>query len=282
MNSTGLHTDPSVFENIPLFSLLGEEARKVLAEQVEVRLFHARQSIWKVGDPGGQAYVVLSGHVHLSLVDEDGEELVIHEAEAGDFFGMASMLENAPHQTSARATEDTRALEIDRGDLEVLLQARPLAALDMLTMVGRQFHATQQLVRRRAARNPNLAYEEQETLGSRVADNVARFGGSWNFIFLFMLVLVSYSALNLYLGERAWDPYPFILLNLFLSMLAALQAPVIMMSQNRQEAKDRLRSELDYRVNLKAEVEISRLLARSEQLEEMLEEIRMRLPTSPP
>ncbi len=282
MNLSGLHCDPSVFDNIPLFSLLGEEERQLLAAQVEIRTFHARQSIFKAGDPGGQAYVVLTGHVHLSMIDEDGQELVMHQADPGDFFGMPSMLEDAPHQTSARALEDTRALEIDRADLAVLLKARPLAGLDMLTMVGRQFHETQQLVRQRATRNFNLEFEERETMGARVADAVARFGGSWSFILMFGVVLISYASANVLLAERAWDPYPFILLNLFLSMLAALQAPVIMMSQNRQEAKDRLRSELDYRINLKAELEISRLLSRTERLEELLEDVRERLPPCDP
>jgi CRP/FNR family cyclic AMP-dependent transcriptional regulator len=129
----------------------------------------------------------------------------------------------------------------------------------MLTVLGRQFHASQQLVRLRAARNANEVIEEKETVGERIADTVASFGGSWTFIILFGVVLVTYSSINVTLGHRAWDPYPFILLNLFLSMLAAIQAPVIMMSQNRQDKKDRLRSELDFDVNRRAEAEIQAL-----------------------
>jgi uncharacterized membrane protein len=115
------------------------------------------------------------------------------------------------------------------------------------------------LVRLRASRNPNAIIEEEETVGERVADHVASFGGSWVFIITFLVVLVVYSSTNVVLGHRAWDPYPFILLNLFLSMLAAIQAPIIMMSQNRQDKKDRLRSELDFDVNRRAEVEIQGL-----------------------
>jgi uncharacterized membrane protein len=129
----------------------------------------------------------------------------------------------------------------------------------MLTVLGRQFHASQQMVRLRSARNPNEIIEEEETFGERIADNVASFGGSWSFIIMFAVVLISYSSTNVILRGRAWDPYPFILLNLFLSMLAAIQAPVIMMSQNRQDKKDRLRGELDYDVNRRAEVEIQGL-----------------------
>jgi CRP/FNR family transcriptional regulator, cyclic AMP receptor protein len=143
----------------------------------------------------------------------------------------------------------------------------------MLTMQARQFHATQQLVRSRAARNPNELIEERSTFGERVADSVARFGGSWSFIILFMFVLVVYSWINVALGGRAWDPYPFILLNLFLSMLAAIQAPVIMMSQNRQDQKDRLRSELDFDVNRRAESEIQSLSRRMGLLMDRMEDV---------
>jgi len=169
------------------------------------------------------------------------------------------MLEQTPHQTSATAIEETVCLEVDRDDIAVLLQRKPLAGMDMLTVLGRQFHASQQLVRLRAMRNPNEVIDREATFGERIADMVAGFGGSWTFIIIFLVVLITYSAINVSLGHRAWDPYPFILLNLFLSMLAAIQAPVIMMSQNRQDTRDRLRSELDYDVNRRAESEIQGL-----------------------
>jgi uncharacterized membrane protein len=166
------------------------------------------------------------------------------------------MLDQTPHQTDAFAVEECACLEVERNDVEVLIQRKPHAGMDMLTVLGRQFHASQQLVRRRAARNPNDVIEERETRGERVADVVARFGGSWSFIIAFSIVLSVYTIINVRLGGAAWDPYPFILLNLFLSMIAAIQAPVIMMSQNRQDKKDRLRSELDFDVNRRAESEI--------------------------
>jgi uncharacterized membrane protein len=134
-----------------------------------------------------------------------------------------------------------------------------MAGMDMLTVLGKQFHASQQLVRVRANRNPNEIIEKEMTFGERIADSVAGFGGSWTFILTFLSVLVTYTAVNIILRKSAWDPYPFILLNLFLSMLAAIQAPVIMMSQNRQDTKDRLRSELDFDVNRRAESEIQGL-----------------------
>jgi uncharacterized membrane protein len=145
--------------------------------------------------------------------------------------------------------------------------------MDMLTVQARQFHASQKLVQTRVSRNPNEVIEERLTFGERLADSVARFGGSWSFIILFAIVLVVYSSVNTALHSRAWDPYPFILLNLFLSMLAAIQAPVIMMSQNRQDVKDRLRSELDFDVNRRAETEIQSLSNRLSLLLDKLEDV---------
>jgi CRP/FNR family cyclic AMP-dependent transcriptional regulator len=194
--------------------------------------------------------------VRVTTVDEDHQEVVVDEPTHGEFFGFASMLEQTPHQTNATALEDTVCIEVDRRDIGVLIERKPHAGMDMLTVLGRQFHASQQLVRVRASRNPNEVIEEDETCGERIADGVAHFGGSWSFIITCLTLLVTYVTTNVVLRNKAWDPYPFILLNLFLSMLAAIQAPVIMMSQNRQDSKDRVRGELDYDVNRRAEKEI--------------------------
>ncbi len=250
---------PQELRHVPLFALLDDDEAAVLASQVEIRRFAPRQRIYKIGDPGNQAYVMMSGRVQVTTVDKDNQEVLVDEPGHGDFFGFASMLEQTPHQTSAMAMEETACLEVDRDDIATLLRRKPMAGMDMLTVLGRQFHASQQLVRLRANRNANEMFEEESTFGDRIADNVARFGGSWTFIILFGIVLVIYSSINIALANRAWDPYPFILLNLFLSMLAAIQAPVIMMSQNRQDTKDRLRSELDFDVNRRAESEIQAL-----------------------
>ena len=265
--------DPNVFQEIPVFSLLDADERVVLAEQVELRRFAPRQRIYKVGDPGGKAYVVLKGQVQVVVIDEDHQEVVIDSPGPGEIFGLASMLAAVPHTTMAVALEDTSAIEIERTDIGALLQRKPMAGLDILTMVSRHFHAAQGLVRMRAARNPNEVIEGQLTMGDRVADLVARFGGSWSFIIMFGVGLVAWASANVVLASQAWDPYPFILLNLVLSMLAAVQAPVIMMSQNRQDAKDRLRSELDFAVNRKAENEITQLAAKLNRIEDRLEDI---------
>lgn len=250
---------PELLKTVPLFALLDEQEAAVLAREVEVKNFTARQRIYKMGDPSGQAYVMVSGSVRITTVDEDQQEVIVDQPAHGEFFGFASMLEQTAHQTTATAVEDTICLEVDRHDIQVLLQRMPHAGMDMLTVLGRQYHAQQRLIRVRAARNPNAVIEQEATVGERVADRVAGFGGSWAFILSFLVVLVAYSGANIVLRGRAWDPYPFILLNLFLSMLAAIQAPIIMMSQNRQDTKDRLRSELDFEVNRRSEVEIQGL-----------------------
>ncbi len=246
--------DVNELRHIPLFALLDDEEIEVLATEVELRRFAARQRIYKIGDPGGQAYVVMSGSVQVTTVDDDNQEVLVDEPKHGELFGFASMLEQTAHQTNAMALEETTCLEVERNDIAILLQRKPMAGMDMLTVIARQLHAHQQLVRDRVTRNANEVIDEEMTFANRIADVVARFGGSWNFIISFSVVLVIYVVVNVRLRHEAWDPYPFILLNLFLSMLAAVQAPVIMMSQNRQDTKDRVRGELDYQVNRRAEI----------------------------
>jgi uncharacterized membrane protein len=274
--------DAQILREVPLFALFDDDELAVLAEQVEVTHFAPRQRIYKMNDPGDQAYVMISGGVRITTIDEDGQDVLVDEPGRGDFFGFASMLEQTPHQTNAVAQEETTCVSVDRHDILVLLQKKPHAGMDMLAVLGRQFHSAQQLVRKRATRNPNEMIESKATFGETIADAVASFGGSWTFIITFLLILVAYTAVNVVLRTSAWDPYPFILLNLFLSMLAALQAPVIMMSQNRQDTKDRLRGELDYDVNRRAESEIQGLAHKlnliHEKIADLDEALQARLP----
>jgi len=258
--------ESTILRDVPLFALLDEDELNVLAAQVELRTFGPRQRIYKIGDPAGRAYVLISGAVQVTSIDEDHQDVVFDQPSSGDFFGFASLLDQTPHQTTATALEETRCVEVDRNDIAVLLQQKPHAGMDMLAVLGQHLHAAQQLVRGRAARNPNQVIEADASLGERIADSVAGFGGSWTFILTFLGGLGVYEEMNVYLAGRAWDPYPFILLNLMLSMLAALQAPVIMMSQNRQDTKDRLRGELDYDVNRRAASEIQGLARKLNQL----------------
>jgi len=264
---------PEILKNVPLFAMLDDDERAVLAGQVEIKNFSARERVYKAGEPAPQAYVMLSGKVRVTTVDEDQQEVVVDEPSVGQFFGFASMLEQTPHQTTAITVEETSCLEVSRDDIATLLQRKPHAGMDLLTVLGRQFHAAQELVRIRATRNPNRVIEQEATFGERIADLVAGFGGSWTFIISFAVVITVYAAINVVLHEKAWDPYPFILLNLFLSLLAAIQAPVIMMSQNRQDTKDRLRSELDFDVNRQAASEIQGLARKLNLLDEKMDDV---------
>jgi CRP/FNR family transcriptional regulator, cyclic AMP receptor protein len=265
--------NPDMLKDVPLFALLDPEETAVLAAQVELKQFAARERIYKSGQPGGQAYVLLSGSVRVTTVDEDQQEVTVDEPTVGEFFGFASMLEQSDHHTSAIALEQTSCIEVSRDDIKVLLERKPHAGMDLLTALSRQLHAAQALVRTRSSRNPNELIEEESTAGERIADHVARFGGSWTFIITFGVLMTIYTAVNVILRTRAWDPYPFILLNLFLSMLAALQAPVIMMSQNRQDTKDRLRGELDFDVNRRAASDIQGLSRKLNLLDEKIDDL---------
>lgn len=269
--------EADVLRKVPLFATLDDEELGILSTQAELRRFAAQQRIYKTGAPALQAYVLVSGSVRVTTVDEDQQEVVVNEPAQGEFFGFASMLEQTPHQTDAWATSDTECIEVDRSDILVLIERRPHAAIEMMVVLGRQFHAAQQLIRSRSLRHPSEIIEEQASFGERVADAVAGSGGSWTFIILFMIVLTVYTAVNVSLDQRAWDPYPFILLNLFLSMTAAFQAPIIMMSQNRQDKKDRLRGDLDFDVNRRAHSEIQGLAQKLNLMGDRLADIQERL-----
>jgi len=169
--------DPQELRHVPLFALLDDEEACVLASQVEKRTFAPRQRIYKIGDTDGKAYVMFSGKVRVTTVDEDHQEVVIDEPSHGEFFGFASMLEQTPHQTNATAVEETICIEVDRNDIAVLLERKPLAGMDMLTVLGKQFHASQLLVRLRATPNPNEVIQKDATFEERIADRLARFGG---------------------------------------------------------------------------------------------------------
>src|SRR6266699_5467624 len=195
--------NPTILRQVPLFALRDDEETAVLASQVEVKTFAPRQRIYKIGDPGERSYVLVSGSVRVTTVDDDHQEVVVDQPAQGEFFGFASMLEQTPHQTNAIALDETVCIEVDRHDIAVLLERKPHAGMDMLTVLGRQFHASQQLVRLRAMRNPNEVIEKDATFGERIADHVAGFGGSWTFIITFLVALVGYAAISLIAGKRS-------------------------------------------------------------------------------
>jgi uncharacterized membrane protein len=264
---------PEVLEGIPFFQTLNHEERAAVSALMKEERFAASAPIFREKDPGGVLYVIRAGKVELSVVGDDGAKVLVDVLGPGEFFGEMSLLDGEGRSTSALAIEALEAYSLAREEFLSLLRRRSDVALDVMAALARRMRKTDELLRRRVP-NANEVLQEQETFGERVADGVAKFGGSWSFIFSFGAVLLSWVIINTILirniGKDPFDPYPFILLNLFLSMIAALQAPVIMMSQNRTDAKDRVRSELDYQVNLKAELEIMQLHEKFDRLREEL------------
>ncbi len=255
-----MSTNVSMLAEIPVFSLLDHDERTTLAELIKEESFGAGATIYGKGDYGDNLYIVRSGRVRIFVEDDLGEKIILGEALPGDVLGEISMLDGGPRTATAVTTEPSELLRLDRDCLQELFSTHPHAALDLLTVVGRRLRATDELLRMHVTRNANEEEAESLTMGQRIADHVAAFGGSWTFIILFSVIVAVWITLNsLALMKHTFDPYPFILLNLVLSTLAAFQAPVIMMSQNRQAAKDRIKSDLDFEVNRKAELEVAHL-----------------------
>lgn len=268
-----MSTTVSMIGEVPIFELLDDEEREALAQMMDCRDLRSGEYIFSYGDPGGELFIIRSGRVELFVEASDGERITLAENERGDVIGELSFLDGGPRTATALACEDTAVLTLHRDRLLDFIDKHPHAAMDLLTVVGRRLRSTDDLLRTRVSRNINVEEEERMTLGQRVADRVASFGGSWTFIVIFagfMLVWVFLNTAALF--AHHFDPYPFILLNLFLSMIAAIQAPVIMMSQNRQAAKDRLKADADYEVNLKAEVEVAQLHRKLDNIFERLQE----------
>ncbi len=268
-----MSTTVAMIGEVPIFGLLDDEEREALSQMMDSRTFRKDEIVFHYGDPGGEIYILRSGRVELYVESTEGHKIVLSENEQGDVIGELSFLDGGPRTATAVATEDTQVLLLDRVRLLDFIDKHPHAAMDVLTVIGRRLRATDELLRTQVSRNPNVEEEERLTFGQRVADQVASFGGSWTFIICFCVVLIIWVVLNsAALFVHHFDPYPYILLNLFLSMLAAIQAPVIMMSQNRQASKDRLKSDLDYEVNLKAEMEVAHLHRKVDHIYERLEE----------
>ena len=263
----------ALLAEVPLFSRLDDDERAALETMLRPRLFRAGERIFAAGDRGDALYIIRSGQVRLELTTNEGECLLLDEIDAGEVIGEISFLDAGPRTASAIASQDSELLEFERGQLLAFVQGHPHAALDILGVMANRMRATDQLLRTRVSRNLNEEEKETLTFGERIADRVAAFGGSWTFIIAFGVVLVAWVAANTTLVfSHPFDPYPFIFLNLILSMLAAIQAPVIMMSQNRQGTKDRMKTDMDYRVDMKAELEIAHLHTKVDQIYEMLQE----------
>jgi uncharacterized membrane protein len=256
---------------ISLFKDLSTEALEKMSTLLENITFKTGDTVFHEHDKGDALYIVHSGKVRIWVRDEDGKEVTLAELVPGDFFGEMSVLDGGERSASASVSADALLHRLTRADFEEFLLTHPQAALEVIRGITTRLRQTNLLVSQRVSRNVNDEMATRLTTGQRIADRVAAFGGSWTFIFLFGGILVVWMALNTFILAHVgkgpdgaqWDPYPYILLNLVLSTLAALQAPVIMMSQNRAAEKDRLAAELDYHVNLKSELMLEELIRKT-------------------
>ncbi len=267
-----MSADLTMIAEVPIFGLMDDEEREALSRMMDTRAFKQGETIFEYGDQGAEIFIVREGRVEIFVENTDGQKVVVAENERGDVLGELSFLDGGSRTATAVALEDTQTLTMDRERLLEFIDKHPHAALDLMTVLGRRLRSTNELLRSQVTRNVNEEVEEQLTFGQRIADKVATFGGSWTFILTFGAIMFVWVVLNTSALFRShFDPYPYILLNLVLSMLAAMQAPIIMMSQNRQSTKDRIQSDMDYQVNLKAELEVAHLHHKLDRMYERLE-----------
>jgi len=244
--------------NIPIFESLTDEDLQALVARLEEATYEPDDVIFRQGDEGSSLFIIEDGGVDISY-GEGRTKVSLATLYPGQFFGELSLFDGAPRSATASAMKPSRLVRLDRDDFADFLNKNPAASMRIISELSDRLRQTNELMSRQVSRN---VLEEQEgalTFGQRVADRVAAFGGSWPFIFIFAAIMTVWMGANI-LRRTDFDPYPFILLNLCLSTVAALQAPIIMMSQNRQSMKDKLLAENDYQVNLKAEMEIEALL----------------------
>ncbi len=252
-------TDVALLAEVPFFQLLDEQERADLAQQLDVVHFPAGHLIWKVGDPGGELYVIRSGEVEVFFKNDTGERIVLETSVVGDFFGELSLLDNGPRTASVVVTQDLEALKVDRNDLDQLFRLHPHAALDLLTAMGRRMRVTVERLRHTATRNVNEEIEDKRTVVQKAADWISEFSGSIPFLMIHVVIFTLWIGLNTFPGLTHFDPFPFGLLTMVVSLEAIILSVFVLLSQNRQVAKDRIRSDIEYEVNLKAELEIAHM-----------------------
>jgi CRP/FNR family transcriptional regulator, cyclic AMP receptor protein len=248
---------------IPLFALLDEQERAALAERLDDASFPAGTTIFHTGQPGDALYVVRSGEVEIFFHSDTGDRILLETATAGGFFGEISLLDGGPRTASAVVTKDAELLVVDREDLEGFLKKRPEAALDLLAATGRRLRETNRILRQTAAKNINEVDEDTRTPVMKVADWISDFSGSLPFLFIHCVIFFVWIILNagplMHTGLGGWDPFPFGLLTMVVSLEAIILSVFVLLSQNRQVARERVRNDIEYNVNLKAELEVAEL-----------------------
>jgi len=259
--------DVATLRSVPLFSSLDSKATAELGEYLTIHDYPRTATIFRTGDPGDAMYLIDVGKVRINITDADGAVVTLAELGPGDFFGEMAMLDGQGRSANAIAIEDARLAKLTRDDFISFMRADPRVTLELMTALTGRLRRTDELLRHRVSRNVNQEAEARLTLADRAADRIAEFGGSWKFIISFTAVVLLWIAINTWLLiVHSFDPPPYLLLSTTLNIVAALQAPIIMMSQNRQAYKDRLRANLDYQVNLKNELVLNDILRRLDEL----------------
>ena len=278
-SNTNLSDEARHLALVPLFRRLDDHELMKLAEEVDQVSFKSGEAIFHEYDQGDALYLVESGAVRIWVNDDDAQQITLSELKDGDFFGELSVLDKGERSANATATSDCVLHRLRRDDFHEFLLDHSYVAIDLICEIGSRLRQTNMLVSQRVTRNVNTEMEKKLTVGQRIADRVAAFGGSWRFIILYSSLLIVWMAGNTFLLARyssgaQFDPYPYILLNLMLSMTAAMQAPVILMSQNRATERDRFAAEQDFKVNLKSELMLDSLTRndreRSVQIEQLM------------
>jgi CRP/FNR family transcriptional regulator, cyclic AMP receptor protein len=269
-------TTAALLSEVPFFQLLDEREREALAAHVDEVKVPAGELVFRHGDPGDSLYVVRAGAVEIFFKDDTGERIVLETDGPGEVFGELSLLDGGPRSASALVVKDLDAIRVDRADLEALLRSHPQAGLDLLTATGRRLRKTAERLRHTASRNVNEEIEDRRTVVQTVADTIAEFSGSIAFLGIHAVLFTVWIAVNLDAvpGIPAFDPYPFGLLTMAVSLEAIFLSVFVLLSQNRQAEKDHVRADIEYRVNLKAELEIAEL---HEKVDDLSSELRARL-----
>ncbi|MGA7274048.1 MAG: DUF1003 domain-containing protein [Candidatus Udaeobacter sp.] len=253
---------------VPLFESLDNEAAGELCHLLESLDSKAGTFLFRTGDEGDAMYLIEHGKVRICVRATDGREVTLTELQRGDFFGEMALLDGQHRSADAIVAEDARLAVLSREHFLSFMQSNPNVALEMLTALANRLRHTDELLRHSATRNVNVEEAAQLTLADRAADIIAEFGGSWKFIIAAVLFFNIWVLINsLLLQNKGFDAYPYLLLSCVVNMLAVLQAPIILMSQNRQAHKDRLRSEIDYQINLRNELALNEILDRLKALE---------------
>jgi CRP/FNR family transcriptional regulator, cyclic AMP receptor protein len=253
--------------SVPLFASLDDDAAVELRNLLRTQDVSSDTKLFRAGDAGDAMYLIESGRVRISITDADRKEIVLAELARGDYFGEMAIIDGKQRSADAIVIEDARFAVLSRESFLRFIESNPIVALEMLSATFSRLRHTDRMLQQRVSRNVNEEQDKRMTIADRAADAIAEFGGSWKFIISAMSIIIGWIIFNSIILIRGFDPAPYQMLNLVMGIIAGLQAPIIMMSQNRQGSKDRLRADLDYQVNLKNELALNEVLRRLDVLE---------------